>query len=141
MEQPQGFGGNTKTHGRKGRKQSMSLGSEQGPSGELSHTWRIGGGARIECRLRSGLCYLEGSHFSPGYCCRVRGRGSHPSPPLRHPFPDKTQQERPGRKFPLFSPGGSQPHKDLAQEGRAAKLKLQQERHLGSYGVMVYSSS
>lgn len=52
----------------------MSLGSEWGPSEELSHTWRIGGEAHTECRLRSGLCYLEEFRFSPGYCCRVKGR-------------------------------------------------------------------
>lgn len=55
----------------------------------------------------------------------------HP-PPTTTTTATKTQQERAGRKFPLLSPGGSQPHKDLAQEKGAAKLKLQQKGHLGA---------
>lgn len=77
----------------------MSLGSEWGHSGELSHTWRTGGGAHIECRLRSGLCYLEGSRFSPGYCCRVRGRGSHPSPLSDTPSPTRPNRRGLGGSF------------------------------------------
>ena len=119
----------------------MSLGSEWGPSEKLSHTWRIGGEAHTECRLRSGLCYLEAFHFSPGYCCRVKGKAHIPAlsqTPFSgvresccfHPHPHthtttvKTSQERAGRRCPLLSPGGCQPHKDLAQEEGAAKLKL-----------------
>lgn len=68
---PKGLGWGTLNH--------TSLGSERGPRGELSHTWRRGGEAHTGCRPRSGLYYLAGSHCSPDYCCRVRGRGSHPS--------------------------------------------------------------
>ena len=117
MEQPQGFafGENTETHGRKWRKHRVGAWGQdgRGPSGEPSHTWRIGGGARNECRLRSGLCYLEGSHFSPGYCCRVGGEAHVPAhsktphsggdesplfPPT--PSPRKTPQERLGGSSP-----------------------------------------
>lgn len=48
----------------------------------------------------------------------------YPPPPHTYHPTTKTQQERAGRRFPVLSPGGSQSHKDLAQEGGAAKLKL-----------------
>lgn len=91
------------------------------------------------------------------WCGGREERGSHPAltPPLgwsrcRLPLPQHTRLARrphptrgTRRTVPLLSPGGSQPHEDLAQEGGAAKLKLQQKGHLGGrgHGVMADSSS